>query len=232
MPSGKPDKHVHAKQRHTAIRILERLRDEHGLTGGYTIVRNYIYEAATRQKEMFMSLAPPAWLCLGRFWRSRLLYRRQALALSLFLPRLAAWMVALSKPIRPKILSPFWMGTSRHLHFWAVCRNPSCTTTPAVARILGDGKRKRTRAFSELQSHYLFEDKFGRSGTGNDKGNVEGLVGYSRRHFMVPRPVANDFDALNARLLEGCIKRSLYRRTCASVLPQTLRARKLHHLTR
>ena len=30
------DKSVHVKQRHTAIRILERLRDEHGFTGGYT----------------------------------------------------------------------------------------------------------------------------------------------------------------------------------------------------
>ena len=27
-----------------------------------------------------------------------------------------------------------------------------------MARILGDGRRKRTRVFSELQSHYLFED--------------------------------------------------------------------------
>ncbi len=30
-------------------------------------------------------------------------------------------------------------------------------TTLAVARILGDGTRQRTRIFSELQSHYLFE---------------------------------------------------------------------------
>ena len=36
-------------------------------------------------------------------------------------------------------------------------------TKIAVARILGDGRRKRTRAFSQLQSHYLFEDRFGRS---------------------------------------------------------------------
>jgi hypothetical protein len=42
---------------------------------------------------------------------------------------------------------------------------------------------------------------------GNDKGNVEGMVGYSRRHFMVPLPIAADFDALNAKLLDGCIKR-------------------------
>jgi len=51
------DKQVHVKQRHTAVRILERLRDEHGFTGGYTIVRNYVHKAAIRQKEMFMPLA-------------------------------------------------------------------------------------------------------------------------------------------------------------------------------
>ena len=37
-------------------------------------------------------------------------------------------------------------------------------TTLAVARILGDGRRQRTRVFSELQSHYLFDDRFGRPG--------------------------------------------------------------------
>src|SRR4051795_7223038 len=35
-------------------------------------------------------------------------------------------------------------------------------TTLAVARILGDGVRQRTLVFSELQSHYLFADRFGR----------------------------------------------------------------------
>ena len=41
-------------------------------------------------------------------------------------------------------------------------------TKIAVARILDDGTRQRTRAFSELQSHYLFTDRFGRPGKGND----------------------------------------------------------------
>ena len=65
-------------------------------------------------------------------------------------------------------------------------------TKIAVARILGDGKRQRTRVFSELQSHYLFEDRFGRPGKGNDKGKVEGLVGYARRNFLVPIPVFDE----------------------------------------
>jgi transposase len=33
------DRTVHRKQRHTSNRIFDRLRDEHGFTGGYTIVK-------------------------------------------------------------------------------------------------------------------------------------------------------------------------------------------------
>ena len=59
-----------------------------------------------------------------------------------------------------------------------------------MAKILGDGQRQRTQAFAELQSYYRFDDKFGPPAKGNDKGEVEGLVDYSRRHFIVPLPVA------------------------------------------
>src|SRR5208337_281634 len=58
-----------------------------------------------------------------------------------------------------------------------------------------------------VQSPYLFADRFGRPGKGNDKGKVEGLVGYARRNFMVPIPHAASFAELNARLLEHCRRR-------------------------
>ena len=61
-------------------------------------------------------------------------------------------------------------------------------TKIAVARILGGGKRQRTRAFTGLQSHYLLEDRFGPPRKGNDKGKVENLVGYAQRNFLVPVP--------------------------------------------
>ena len=77
----------------------------------------------------------------------------------------------------------------------------------AVAKILGDGRRQRTRAFTELQSHYHFEDRFGRPGKGNDKGKVEGLVGYARRNFLVPIPSFDNFDALNAHPERRCLER-------------------------
>jgi len=45
------------KQRHTAKRVFERLRDEHGFKGGYTTVRNYVREHGRRSREMFVPLA-------------------------------------------------------------------------------------------------------------------------------------------------------------------------------
>ena len=100
-------------------------------------------------------------------------------------------------------------ATSRPSRSSAAFRCRSSTTTPrlAVAKILGDGTRKRTITFSELQSHYLFEDRFGRPGKGNDKGNVEGVIGFGRRNFLVPMPRFESFEALNAWLEEQCLKR-------------------------
>lgn len=66
-----------------------------------------------------------------------------------------------------------------------------------VAKILPDGTRKRATLFSGFLSHYLIRDRYGRPGKGNDKGNVEGLVGYARRNFMVPIPQFATWEAFN-----------------------------------
>jgi transposase len=50
------DKGQPAKQQHTSKRIFERLRDEHGYTGGITIVKDYVHERRQRSREMFVPL--------------------------------------------------------------------------------------------------------------------------------------------------------------------------------
>ena len=45
------------KQRHTAKRIYERLRDEHGFIGGITIVTDYVRENKRRTREVFVPLS-------------------------------------------------------------------------------------------------------------------------------------------------------------------------------
>ena len=80
-------------------------------------------------------------------------------------------------------------------------------TRLAVAKILGDGRRQRTRAFAKLQSYYPFDDRFGRPGKGNDKGKGGEPVGYARRNFLVaPIPSFESFDALNAYLERCCLE--------------------------
>ena len=53
------DRLVPKKQRHTSKRVFERLRDEHGFLGGITIVKDYIFAARQRQREMFVPLSHP-----------------------------------------------------------------------------------------------------------------------------------------------------------------------------
>ena len=47
------------RQRHTAKRNFDRLRAEHGFSGGYTIVKNYVREHHRRRREMFVPLTHP-----------------------------------------------------------------------------------------------------------------------------------------------------------------------------
>src|SRR5258705_10737795 len=50
------DKQRPVKQRHTAKRIFDRLKEEHGVTGGYTIVKDYVRGEQLRRREMFIPL--------------------------------------------------------------------------------------------------------------------------------------------------------------------------------
>ncbi len=50
------DRTSHHEQRHTAKRIFDRLRDEYGFTGGYTIVKDYVRERRLRSREVFVPL--------------------------------------------------------------------------------------------------------------------------------------------------------------------------------
>jgi len=76
-----------------------------------------------------------------------------------------------------------------------------------VAKIMPNGERQRTQRFSAMLSHYVIQDRYGRPGKGNDKGKVEGLVGYARRNFMVPMPRFPSWAAFNDYLEEQCLKR-------------------------
>ena len=198
------------KQRHTAKRIFERLRDEYGFDGGYTTVKDYVREHRRQTREMFVPLSHAPGHAQCDFGEALVVIggvERKAHCFVIDLPHSDGCFV---KAYPAETTEAFLDGhVSAFSFLGGVPRSILYDNTKlAVAKILGDGRRQRTRAFTELQSHYLFEDRFGRPGKGNDKGKVEGLVGYARRNFLVPVPSFESFDALNAYLERRCLERT------------------------
>ena len=197
------DPAVPRKQRHTAHRIFERLRDEHGFTGGYTIVKDYVRARRQTTREAFVPLHHPPGHAQVDFGEAVVEVgglREKVAFFCLILPHSDVWFV---KAYPKETTEAFLDGhVSAFAFLGGVPRSILYdNTTLAVARILGDGTRRRTQAFTHLQSHYLFRDRFGRPGKGNDKGKVEALVKTARRTFMVPIPKVPDLDVLNERLM-------------------------------
>ena len=187
------------KQRHTAKRIFERLRDEYGFDGGYTTVKDYVRENRRQTKEMFVPLSHPPGHAQCDFGEALVVIggvEQKAHCFVIDLPHSDGCFV---KAYPSETTEAFLGGVPQGILY--------DNTRLAVAKILRDGRRQRTRVFTEFQSHYLFEDRFGRPGKGNDKGKVEGLVGYMRRNFLVPVPSFESFGALNAFLEQRCLER-------------------------
>ena len=200
------DRTAPVKQRHTAKRIFERLRDEHGFAGGYTVVKDHVRISRARGRETFVPLAHPPGHAQVDFGEAVGIIggvRRKMHFFCMDLPQSDSCFV---KAYPRETTEAFLDGhVAAFAFFGGVPRSILYDNLKiAVAKICGDGKRERTRAFTELCSHYLFADRFGRPGKGNDKGKVEGLVKHARSHFMTPIPEAASFEDFNARLLERC----------------------------
>jgi len=207
------DKQRPSKQRHTAKRIFERLREEHSFTGGYTIVKDYVRSAELHSREMFIPLTHAPGEAQADFGEALVVIagvEQKAHYLAMDLPHSDDCFVI---AFPAETTEAFLEGHVRAFAYFSAVptRILYDNTKIAVARILGGEERQRTRAFSELQSHYLFADKFGRPAKGNDKGKVEGLVGYARRNFMVPIPRVSSWEELNTRLEAESQKRRLRR---------------------
>lgn len=197
------------KQRHTARRIYDRLKEEHAFTGGYTIVKDYVRDARLRHKEVFVPLAHPPGDAQADFGEALAVIggvEQKAHFLCVDLPHSDEAFVVV---FPAENTEAFCEGHNQAFaYLGGVPRTMLYDNTAiAVKEITGDGERIPTEEFSRLQSHYLFEVKFGRPGKGNDKGNVEGLVGYARRNFMVPVPRAASWEELNTQLTERCRQR-------------------------
>ena len=203
------DRRIPRKQRHTVKRIFERLRDEYGFDGQHTIVKDYVRERRGRVGEMFVPLTHGPGQAQCDFGEALAIIGGVERRIHYFVLDLPHSDGCFVKTYPAENTEAFLDG---HVSAFAFLGGSPQSilydnTKLAVARILGNGRRQRTRAFTELQSHYLFEDRFGRPSKGSDKGKVEGMLGYVRRNFLVPLPRAEDFTELNSYLERQCLAR-------------------------
>ena len=236
------DKQRPRKQRHTAKRIFERLRAEHSYMGGYTIVKDYVRSSKIGGQEMFVPLTHAPGEAQADFGEAMVVIagvEQKAHFMAFDLPLSDDCFV---QAFPAETTEAFLEGHVRAFAYFdgVPTRILYDNTTLAVARILGDGERQKTRAFSELQSYYLFAEKFGRPAKGNDKGKVENLVGYARRNFMVPIPHASDWEELNSDFEADCRQRRQRRlrghrvrfTTASALVSELIEARDDKHLLR
>lgn len=201
------------KQRHTAIRVYHRLVDEYGFGGSESTVRRYVRErkadlGLTHVEAMvplvheLESGAEVDWgealVRLGGVDRKvKLFYMRSKYSGKLFVQAYPAE--------RQEML---FDGHMRAFQFFGgVFREITYDNlSTAVNRILKGRHREEQEQFFQFRSYYSFRANFCAPAKGNEKGGVEGGVGYARRNFLVPRRDFGDFEELNAFLMKQCKK--------------------------
>lgn len=201
----KADRELPRKQRHSAKRLFERLREE-GYEGGYTAVKQAVREHELQAQEVFVPLVHRPGEAQVDFGEALARLGGTLRKVRFFVLSLPYSGVMFVMAFARECTESFWEGHVRAFEFLDAV--PSRITYDnsriAVSKILGAHERQLTRAFLQLKSHYLFDHHFCRVRRGNEKGVVEGAVKYARQNFMVPVPEAPDLESLNERLWQAC----------------------------
>lgn len=205
------DKRVHRKQKHTAKRLYDRLKEERAFTGSYTIVRTYIAKKRLKSREMFVPLSHTPGMAQVDFGQAQVKIKGQTCTAHFLVMQLPFSDAVFAKAYPAENTEAFVDGHQSAFSFFngVPKRILYDNTTIAVKKILKDGVRTQTPGFIGLRSHFLFEEAFAAVARGNEKGGVENLVGFIRRNYMVPLPDFGSFEALNDHLQSACKKRQL-----------------------
>jgi transposase len=193
------DKQAPRKQRHTARRIYQRLRDE-GYQGGYTVIKEVVRDLRLKGREVFVPLVHrpgEAQVDFGEAVIKAAGQLRKVAFLVMALPHSDGFFV---RAYDRECTETFWDGHARAFEFFGgVPRRITYDNSRVmVAKIIGPHQRELTKGFLQLESHYLFDHHFCLVQRPNEKGVVEGTVKYARLNFFVPVPQVRDLDDLNA----------------------------------
>ena len=200
------DRQAPKKQRHTAHRIFERLRDEQGYTGGETVVKDAVRAWKQRQQEVFLPLSHPPGESQVDFGEATIRLAGEETKVALFVMTLPYSGAIFVQAFPRECTETFLEGHRRAFEYFGGVPHRISYDNSAIAviEVLKGRERKLTREFLRLQSCYLFQEHFCLVRRANEKGHVERLLGFARRKFLVPVPQVDSLEILNQQLLAGC----------------------------
>lgn len=201
------------KQRHTAKRIYDRLKEEHGhiFDACYKTVSNYVREKKKKLLNKTNGYIPldhkpgEAQADFGevQFYENEKLVKGKYIVLSF--PYSNASYFQVFRGENQECLLTGLKNIFEHIgkipnEIWFD------NMKTAVTKIGKKGERTINDKFRKFALHYGFEMNFCNANSGNEKGNVENKVGYNRRNYFVPVPKIKDLKEYNIQLFNKAEK--------------------------
>ncbi|HTX08373.1 MAG TPA: IS21 family transposase [Solirubrobacteraceae bacterium] len=209
------DRTAPRKQRHTAKRIHERLRDEHGVEVSERQVRRYVRErkqaVGELVDEVFVPLCSEPGAEAEVDWgEATVLIAGVSTVVHVFVMRScfsgACFVQAQLRETQQAFLEGHIAAFAFFEGVFPLIRYDNLGS--AVAKVMKGRRRVESDRFVALRSHYLYESSFTRVGKqgAHEKGGVEGEVGRFRRSHLVPVPEVASLTELNERIAGACIR--------------------------
>jgi len=207
------DRQAPRKQRHTAHRIWTRLRQEHpGNLISEPTVRRYVQrrkqELGLSGREVFVPQSYD-WGQEGQvdWYEATAKLGGEACKLQLFAMRSMASGDAFHRAYTNATQQALLEGHEHAFdYFGGVFRKLRYDNMKLlVKKILRGHQRIETDRMIAFRSHWGYQSEYCNPASGNEKGGVEGELGWYRRNCLVPVPEAKDLVAFNEQLLAGCV---------------------------
>jgi transposase len=201
------DQNAPPKQRHTAMQVFRRLRDEHGYRGCYGQVQRYLLKHQRRDRETFIPLGHlPGQRLEADFGHIHVDFPDER--------RLVPFLVTTwAYSNYPFVLALPFERTEAILEgmvaafefFEAVPKEVWWDNPRTVATLILEGRERQIHPrYAALASHYVFNPRFCMPARGNEKPDAESTVKAVQRRFSTPVPRVADLDELNRHFRRCC----------------------------
>ncbi|RFU62192.1 IS21 family transposase, partial [Peribacillus saganii] len=196
------------KQKHTAIKIFRRLQDEYDFKGSASNIRKIVAKRRQQIQEAFIPLDFQLGHQFQFDWgEADIILQGRKQRIFLFCVQLSASRMRFVRAYLHEKQEAFLDGFVHAFEFLGGVPTEGLLDNlkTAVLKILQGRDRLEQESFIGIQAHYVFKAEFCNPASGNEKGRVEGTVGYIRRNALVPLPEVQSVKELNDYLIDWCL---------------------------